>query len=78
VASIHTPVTLRDRRIVSILDVLGEQLPVEDRHGFRWERIEALAYVGERTVAHIHAGGATYAAGARAGRWIYTHNPAKP
>jgi hypothetical protein len=78
VVSTSTPVTLRDGRIISVLDVLGEELPVEDRDGWRWERIEALGHVWPRLVAHIHAGGATYAAGARPGRFIYTHNPAKP
>lgn len=72
-----TPITQRDGSVVLAPDALGAEVAVDDAAGFRWERIAAVDDAGERDVARIHVGGATYAAGDKPGERIYTHNPLK-
>lgn len=54
---------------------LGRSVPVLDQGEFRWEKVTAVRPAGDWFVAHIHMGGATYAAGKTPGRYIFTHNP---
>lgn len=72
-----TPITLRDGSLARVADIAGQELPVCDADGFRWEACTALA-IGNIEVAHIIVGQRTYAAGNEAGRSILTHNPSNP
>lgn len=74
-ASTATPITVRDMRPLGILQALGEELPVRDLAGFRWEEIVRVTDIGVQKVAHIHTGGGTYAAGLERDRYIFLHNP---
>lgn len=72
--STATPLTLRDGSTPNVLRGLGEDVPVVDGNGFRWERIVDLVNIGNRRVVHIDADNATFAAGMEQHRFILTHN----
>lgn len=72
--SATTPITLKDRSIVLVPDCLGAEIPTMVGNDFRWEPITAIEPIGKKQVAHIDGGGAVFAAGAAAGRWMFTHN----
>lgn len=80
--SVFTPLQLEDGTSIPITEGLGRTIFVGDRRSgrleHRWEEISRVEPVGLRRVAHIHAGGATYAAGEDPSVMLYTHNPAKP
>lgn len=79
VCSRTTPFTLRSGRICLAHELVrGMFVAVLDSNGFRWERLAAIEDAGVRAVMRIEAGGATYAAGEQAGRYIFSHNPIKP
>lgn len=68
-----TPLTMRDGKSIFPIDLCGQELPVEDENGFRYERCWSYRLVKGK-VAHIYCGSRVYAAGYN-GRYIYTHNP---
>jgi hypothetical protein len=76
-----TPLTIRDGSTILAPDAQGFEVPVIDHRdgsGFRWERVAQVIPIDLDAVAHIHCGGATYAAGDKADFMILTHNPDKP
>lgn len=78
VASVSTPMTLRDGWLCNITEMQGREVAVLDEGAFRWEPVTSVLSAGVRRVAHIHVGGRTYAAGSVHGRYIFSHNPEKP
>lgn len=72
--SLSTPLTLQDGSVVYGRDVLGKELAVQDKDGFRWEKITSVTNVGEKDVILISANNQTYAAGGERDRFIFTHN----
>lgn len=84
--SVSTPITqppMRDsdgvmhEHTVLAANAFDALVSVNDANGFRWEQIVGHEFVGVRDVMHIHVGGGTYAAGDRAGRYMFTHNVIK-
>jgi hypothetical protein len=77
-----TPLTRQDGSSLNIMDGEDEYIFVRDRRGGslveRWERIAQVQPAGRRQVAHIHAGGATFAAGESEDFMLMTHNYDKP
>lgn len=80
--SIDTPLTLKDGSSIKITEGEGQTIFVGDRRKGdlqeRWELIKSIEPVGIKPVAHIHAQGATFAAGENKDFMIYTHNYDKP
>ncbi|HET9835145.1 MAG TPA: hypothetical protein VFP88_02185, partial [Rhodanobacteraceae bacterium] len=76
--SISTPFDLRDGSMTFARDMYGREVLTRDRFGRkRWRKVIDVVGIGLHPVAHIHAGGRSYAAGARKGHLIYSHNPVK-
>ena len=78
ICSVSTPVTLRSGALIPVTECLGGELATLINGEFEWQEVKRLDYVGEWLVAHIHAGGRTFAAGAEARAKIFTHNALKP
>lgn len=78
ICSVSTPVTLRSGALIPVTESLGGELATLIDGAFEWQEVTRIDYVGECPVAHIHAGGRTFAAGAEARAKIFTHNAIKP
>lgn len=72
-----TPITQPDGSTIYAGAALGGHAVVRDARGLRWERIAVCESIGEREVAHIYAGGATYSAGVEPDAFMFTHNQEK-
>ena len=76
VASVTTPMTLRDGRCIRLLDMLGEEaLVYRIGQGMTWERVIDLQPAGERVVAKIVVHQQCYFVGESMSAFIATHNP---
>lgn len=74
--SLSTPLTTFNEfgKLVATPIAVGVFVPILDEAGFRWEAIDAIEDRGELPVRLIDCAGGTFAAGDRAGRYIFTHN----
>lgn len=74
VASVTTPMTLRDGRCVRLPEMLGEQALVMREGSLMWEPVVSLEPAGVRTVAKISVRDQCYFSGEAADVFIATHN----
>ncbi|MDE2473115.1 MAG: hypothetical protein KGL35_31515 [Bradyrhizobium sp.] len=72
--SVSTPFTTQDGTVCMAPALYGHSVLTDAG----WERVAEVISVGLREVAHIHAGGRSYAAGSNPRHRIYSHNPLKP
>lgn len=77
VCSESTPLTLRDGRMILVGECLGEKLATVIDGVFEWQPVVRIEKMTHRSVAHIHVGGRTFAAGKSSNSRIFTHNMAK-
>jgi hypothetical protein len=73
VVSWDTPLTVKDGSCVWAEDGNGVIIPTDVGQGIEWLPVK-VEYVGLRDVVRIFLGGKVFRAGARPGKWIYTHN----
>lgn len=74
VASVSTPMTLRDGSMVKFKDMVGQQVLVCRQGGFSWEWVKSLAPVGKREVCKISVSDQCYFSGETEQASIATHN----
>lgn len=74
VASVATPMTLRDGSCVRLPEMLGREALVMRGEAFTWEEVVALDPAGVRPVAKISVSEQCYFAGEVDGIFIATHN----
>lgn len=74
VASVSTPMTLRDGSMVKITEMAGQQVLVLRSGGFAWEWVTDIEPVGVREVCKISVRDQCYFAGESAAAFIATHN----
>lgn len=74
VASVSTPMTLRDGSMLKITEMAGQQVLVMRDGGFAWEWVRDIKPVGTREVCKISVSDQCYFAGETAAAFIATHN----
>jgi hypothetical protein len=72
-----TPLTLRNGDTIYPADLKDHELPTLVEGDFEWS-VARASEAGNIPVCYIRAGGATFAAGRKAGKLILTHNVDKP
>ena len=70
----NTPLTLEDGSLINSTLALDNKLPVQDKNGFRWEKIIEVLDAGVGQVATISCKDQCYGAGDEPNKWIWTHN----
>lgn len=74
VASVSTPMTLRDGTMVMLTEMAGRQALVYRAGGFAWEWVTSLLPAGSREVCKISVSDQCYFAGETGEAFIATHN----
>lgn len=74
IASVSTPMTMRDGSVKMFPDMLGEEVLVDDNGDIRWERVVELVGVPDQEVIVFNVDDQSYFAGEVGNRRIATHN----